>query len=152
VATVTEAVVEALRAKHPAGPPSPFGTSPGPGNGDIPPEDTLLDTLKTFKPDTAPGISGWTHHLLAVTLRAPVVLKALHTLTGLIAAGTAPGQSMLCSSRLTALTKPDGGCRPIAVGELIYWLCTKTLLRPIFRPDFLLPFQSGVGTKGGVEQ
>jgi hypothetical protein len=98
VATVTEAVVEALRAKHPAGPPSPFGTTAGPRNGDIPPQETILDAFKSFKPDTAPGNSGWTHHLLTVALCAPVVLKALHTLTGLIAAVTAPGQSMLCSS------------------------------------------------------
>jgi hypothetical protein len=102
-------------------------------------------------PDTAPRISGRTHHLLAVALRAPVVLKALHTLTGLIAAGTVPGQSMLCSSRLTSLLKPARGYRPIAVGELIYRLCTNTLLLHAFRSDFLLPFQFGVGTKGGVE-
>jgi hypothetical protein len=88
-----------------------------------------------FKPDTTPGISGWTHHLLGVALRSPVVLKALHTLTGLIAAGTAPAQSMLCSSRLTALLKPDEGYRPIAVGELVYWLCTKAILRHSLRPD-----------------
>jgi hypothetical protein len=75
-------------------------------------EDTILDAFKSFKQDTAPGISGWTHHLLAVALRAPVVLKPLHTLTGLIAAGTAPGQPMLGSSRLTALLKPDGGRDP----------------------------------------
>jgi hypothetical protein len=66
----------------------------------------MLDAFKSFKPDTAPGISGWTHHLLAVALRSPVVLKVLHTLTGLIAAGTAPGQSMLCSSRLTDFSNP----------------------------------------------
>jgi hypothetical protein len=151
VATVTESVVESLRAKYPAGPPLPFGTTAGPRNGEIPPEDTLLAAFKSFKPDTAPGISGWTHHLLAVPLRYPVVLKALHTLTGLIAAGTAPGQSMLCSSRLTALLKPGGGYRPIAMGELVYRLCTKAILRHSFRLDFLLPFQFGVGTEGGVE-
>lgn len=151
MAPVTEPVVESLRAKHPAGPPTPFGSTAGPRNGEIPSEDILLAAFKSFKPDTAPGISGWTHHLLAVALRSPVVLKALHTLTGLIAAGTAPGQSMLCSSRLTALLKPDGGYRPIAVGELVYRLCTKAILRHSFRPDFLLPFQFGVGTKGGVE-
>jgi hypothetical protein len=151
VPAVTEPVVEALRAKHPAGPPLPFGTTAGPRNGEIPPADTLLAAFKSFKPDTAPGISGLTHHLIAIALRSPVVHKALHTLTGLIAAGTAPGQSMLCSPRLTALLKPDGGYRPIAVGELVYRLCTKTLLRHSFRPDFLLPFQFGVGTKGGVE-
>jgi hypothetical protein len=150
VATVTEAVVEFLRAKHPAGPPSPFGTTTGPRNGEIPPEDTILDAFKSFKPDTAPGISGWTHHLLAVALRAPVVLKAPHTLTGLMAGGRAPGQpicaflgSQHCSTRRRVQTHRRG--------ELIYRLCTKALLRHTFRPDFLLPFQFGVGTKGGVE-
>jgi hypothetical protein len=42
----------------------PFGTTAGPRNGEIPPEGALLDAFKSFKPDTAPGISGWTHHLL----------------------------------------------------------------------------------------
>jgi hypothetical protein len=37
------------------------------------------------------------------------------------------------------------------VGELVYRLCTEALLRHSFRPDFLLPYQFGVGTKGGVE-
>jgi hypothetical protein len=62
--TVTEAVVKALRAKHSAGPPLPFGTNAGPRKGEIPPEDALLDDFKSFKPDTALGISGWTHHLM----------------------------------------------------------------------------------------
>ena len=37
------------------------------------------------------------------------------------------------------------------MGELLYRLCTKAILRHSFRPDFLLPFQFGVGDKGGVE-
>jgi hypothetical protein len=115
------------------------------------PEDAILDAFKSLKPDTAPGISGCTHHLLAIALRSPVVLKALHNLTGFIIAGTAPGQALLCCSRLTALLNPDGGYRSITVGELIYRLCTKAILRHAFRPNFLLPFQFGVGTKGGVE-
>jgi hypothetical protein len=76
VATVTEAVVEALLTKHPAGPPSPFGTTAGPRNGEIPSEDTILDAFKSFKPDTAPGISGWTHHLLAVAHVSDIPLPA----------------------------------------------------------------------------
>jgi hypothetical protein len=109
--TITESVVEALRAKHLAGrPPLLFGTALGPRKGEIPPEDTVLDAFQSFKPDnstrdfrldTPPPV-------LVVALRSPVVLKAFHTLTGLIAAGTAPGQSMLCSSQLTALSKGDG--------------------------------------------
>lgn len=48
----------------------------------------------------------------------------LTSLAGMIGKGTAPGQSMLCASRLTPLDKKDEGSRPIAVGDLIYRLCT----------------------------
>ena len=75
----------------------------------------------------------------------------MHTITGLIAQGTAPGQQFLCTSRLTPLQKTDGGLRPIAVGEMLYRLATRAILRHSFRPDWLLPSQFGVGTKGGVE-
>jgi hypothetical protein len=58
---------------------------------------------------------------------------------------------MLCASRLTPLRKPDGGLRPIAVGDMIYRLATKAIVRHSNRRDFLLPYQFGVGSKGGVE-
>jgi hypothetical protein len=117
VATVDDEVVATLRDKHPAGAEDPFGPTDGPSSGDIPSEEEIMAAFKTFKPDTSPGLSGWTHHLLATALRVPAFLKAIHTLTGLIVAGTAPGQAMLCASRLTPLRKPDGGLRPIAVGD-----------------------------------
>jgi hypothetical protein len=150
VATVDNEVVATLQDKHPAGTEDPFGVTDGPSSGDIPSEE-IMAAFKTFKPDTSPGLSGWTHHLLATALRVPAFLKAIHTLTGLIMAGTAPGQAMLCASRLTPLRKPDGGLRPIAVGDMIYRLATKAIIRHSNRRDFLLPYQFGVGSKGGVE-
>ena len=63
----------------------------------------------------------------------------------------APGQQMLCASRLTPLAKPDGGVRPIAVGELFYRLIMKCVMRKYFYRSSLHPFQLGVGSKGGVE-
>jgi hypothetical protein len=110
-----------------------------------------MAAFKTYKPDTSPGLSGWTHHLLATALRVPAFLKAMHTLTGLMVAGMATGQAMLCASRLTPLRKPDGGLPPIAVGDMIYRLATKAIIRHSNRRDFLLPYQFGVGSKGGVE-
>lgn len=47
--------------------------------------------------------------------------------------------------------KPNGSVRPIAVGDLIYPVCARALLRHKFRDDLLLPGQFGVYTKGGVE-
>ncbi|UOH81738.1 hypothetical protein LQV05_004418 [Cryptococcus neoformans] len=58
---------------------------------------------------------------------------------------------MLRTSRLIALKKDDGSVRPIAVGELIYRLCAKAILRSYFHTDFLLPYQLSVKSPGGVE-
>jgi hypothetical protein len=115
------------------------------------PPGRVAARFKTFKPDTSPGLSRWTHHLLSTALRVPAFLKALHILTGLIVAGTAPGQAMLCASRLTPLRKSDGGLHPIAVRDMTYRLVIKAVIRHSNRPDFLLPYQFGVGSKGGVE-
>lgn len=65
--------------------------------------------------------------------------------------GDCPGASLLCSSRLIPLDKPQGGIRPIAIGEIIYRLCMKALVRHVYKPDFLAPFQLGVRSPGGVE-
>ena len=151
VATPTPEVVDALRSKHPQGPQNPFGAGVGPFSHSPPSTEALVEALESFKPDTAPGVSGWTVSLLKVAMRSDTVKRMLTTLAGMILAGTAPGRAFLCSSRLIALDKPDGGVRPIAVGDLVYRLCTKAIVRHTFKPDFLSPGQYGVGTKGGVE-
>jgi hypothetical protein len=151
VATVDDDLVATLQDKHPVGVPDPFGATEGPSPGDIPSEDEIIAAFKTVKPDTAPGISGWTHHLLTIALQVPTFLKAIHTLTGLLIARKAPGQAMLCASKLIPLQKPDGGLRPIAVGDMIYRLVSKAIIRHSNRPQFLLPYQFGVDSKGGVE-
>jgi hypothetical protein len=127
MATVDNEVVTVLRDKQPAGAADPFGPTESPSSGGIPSDEEIMAAFKIFKPDTSPGLSGWTHHLLATALRVPAFLKALHTLTVLIMAGTAPGQAMLFASRLTPLRlrKPAGGLRPI-VGDMIYRLGTPT--------------------------
>lgn len=147
----TPETVEALKAKHPPGTRNPFGSTVGPSNNSPPSTEAIVEALYSFKPDTAPGVSGWTVPLLKVAIRSDSVKKMLTRLVGMFLAGSAPGRELLCSSRLVALEKPDGGIRPIAVGELVYRLCTKAILRHSFTPDFLNTCQFGVGTKGGVE-
>jgi hypothetical protein len=45
----------------------------------------------------------------------------------------------------------DGGLRTIAVGDMTYRLVTKAIIGHSNRRDFQLPYQFGVGSKGGVE-
>jgi hypothetical protein len=152
VAGYSEEVLEALKEKHPEGEANPFGNTVGPVPTNRPPTiDVISDALYNFRNDTAPGISGWTVPLLKVAIRSDSVKDMLTTLVGMLLAGTAPGRRFLCSSRLIALDKPDNGVRPIAVGELLYRLCTKAILRSTFTPDSLSPCQFGVGTRGGIE-
>jgi hypothetical protein len=116
------------------------------------PKSEIVDEVfRKFKMDTAPGVSGWTQPLLSVALRRPAVVAFVSVLAGLVAQGSAPGHQLLCASRLTPLVKSGGGIRPIAVGELLFRLLAKVLLRHYFKPNMLLPSQLGVGSKGGVE-
>ena len=151
VAEGTAEVIEQLQAKHPKGPTDPFGTALGPLPSKSPDLSDLTNGLKRMAADTAPGISGWTVPLLRQAMKLPTFARFMVSLTAAMAKGTAPGADMLCTARLTPLLKPDGGLRPIAVGELFYRVATKTILNTAFKSDFLLPNQLGVGSKGGVE-
>ncbi|TPX50498.1 hypothetical protein SeMB42_g02211, partial [Synchytrium endobioticum] len=88
--------------------------------------------------------------LKEVVKRKPV-LEFLVLLCKMLQLGTAPGKALLTASRLIALNKEDGGVRPIAVGEIIYRLMAKVVLKKSLRPNMLAEFQLGVKSKGGVE-
>jgi hypothetical protein len=153
IAPLNPTTLEALKAKHPQGEDNPFdaplhATAPYP---DLPGEDIISRSISSFSPDTAPGNSGWTVKFLKLAAKSPTFLRFLHTLTSTIAAGTAQGKSLLCAARLTPLLKPDGGIRPVAVGELFYRLAMKAIFTSNFRRDLLSHNQFGVGSKGGVE-
>src|SRR5437867_4203192 len=63
--------------------------------------------------------------------------------------GTCPGHGLLTASQLVALDEGEEDIRPIAVGDLVYRVLAKAILKANFRPGSLLPCQFGVGT--GVE-
>ena len=151
VAPLDEATLQALRDKHPDGVADPFGPRRGSPPSSLPELALIKDCFAAFKPDTAPGVSGWTPPLLGHALADPDVAAFVLLLTRHVAQGSAPGQQLLCTSRLTPLLKTDGGIRPIAVGELLYRLVSKTLVRHFSAPGQLLPWQFGVGSPGGTE-
>jgi hypothetical protein len=59
-------VVTALWDKHP---------------GDLPSQEDVTAASSTSEPDTPPGLSSWTHHLLTFIPQALAILKGLHNLT-----------------------------------------------------------------------
>jgi len=144
--------LQALYQKHPIGHKNPFqGMNPRPGQV-ISLEDIQV-AITSISKEKAPGLSGWTRPLLDIATSKPnsSVISALRLLTDMIRQGTAPGQALLCASRLIALQKEDGGIRPIAVGDMIYRVALKTILTSSFQTEMLLPNQLGVNSAGGVE-
>lgn len=151
VADVNDDTLDQLRQLHPPGRIHPFALRDGYSPGILPTTEQVQKWALNFKADTACGISGWTFPLMKQALDTDEFLDFLTLLCRQIAQGDAPGVDMLCCSRITPLVKPNGKVRPIAVGELFYRACMKTLLKHYASAQKLLPRQFGVGSAGGVE-
>ena len=153
IAPLNEETLTELRRLHPSkyrhkGKGKPLTGAPP---GSMPSPEDIIAAFGSFRHDTAAGVTGWTFPLLAQCMRDKVFCEFLCLLTTSIASGTCPGKALLCTSRLTPLQKPNGGIRPIAVGELFYRGAMKALLKHFLSDRALAPFQLGVGSKGGVE-
>ena len=141
-----------LLEKHPIGSKDPFSRKTRPRPGQPITEEAILASIATIGKEKAPGLSGWTRPLLNLVSKADSpVIAFLRLLADMIRQGTAPGADLLCASRLIGLEKPDGGIRPIAMGDLIYKVAMKAILKTSFSSSMLLPFQLGVSSPGGVE-
>jgi hypothetical protein len=153
LAEPTPATLETLREKHPIGVPEPFRGAGNPRPGQPITTEAVAAAIASIGKEKAPGLSGWTRPLLDIVTAKPgnPVLAALRLLADMIRQGTAPGSHLLCASRLIALRKPDGGIRPIAIGDLLYRVALKAILTTSFKPGMLLPCQLGVNSPGGVE-
>jgi Reverse transcriptase (RNA-dependent DNA polymerase) len=145
-------VIDTLLSKHPIGQKNPFSrTNPSPGQ--VITLDAIDQAIRSIHKEKASGLSGWTRPLLDIatsTLNSSFA-KALRLLADMIRQGTAPGSALLCTSKLVAFDKKDGGIRPIAVGDMLYRVALKAILTTSFKPSMLLPCQLGVNSKGGVE-
>lgn len=156
VALPTPAVVAEMREKHPVGPVNPFGNTariapPALTDAHLEILDHLVDQLDT---QSSPGLSGWSAVLLKRcygTREANTPFRRfMFCLAKQMFQGTAPGRSMLCGARLTALRQSPTKLRPIACGELFYRVVMRFLLRVSNHATALLAVQRGVGSPGGV--
>ena len=148
----------ALAALHPSTP-----VRAGPSIADLPivPEvapDLVAQCLRAFPAETSPGPTGLrVQHLkdACVAGGTDAFLSHLAGVVQLLARGRAPHfvAPVLAGAGLVALPKPNGGVRPIAVGEIMRRLTGKCLMK-IVRADahnHFWPLQVGVAVPHGAE-
>ena len=163
IAEQSPSTIEAMKLKHPPRNlnsiiedqphPAPLGFTVN--------EELIRRAIMLFPS----GSSGGTDGLLPQHLKdligpaaedgAVSVLNALTALITLILEGRTPVavRSLLFGAKLTALTKENGGLRPIAVGSTIRRLASKCACLHALNtiPDILAPHQLGFGISSGVE-
>ncbi|CAK9061121.1 unnamed protein product [Durusdinium trenchii] len=115
--------------------------------------------LRAFPKETAPGPWGLRIVYLkeaCVAGGSEALMTQLTAVVSLLSQGRAPAfvASVLAGAGLVALPKPNGGVRPIAVGEILRRLAGKYLMS-LVREDaqsYFWPAQVGVAVPGGAEK
>ena len=114
--------------------------------------------LKTFSRGTGAGPTGLRAQHLKDAVRSAhgdEAIEQLTALSNLLARGDAPEPlaQHLAGASLMALSKPGGGIRPIAVGEVLRRLVSKCFCNVYEREaaQYLWPKQIGVAAPLGAE-
>ncbi|CAI7927971.1 unnamed protein product [Closterium sp. NIES-54] len=157
VADPTPEVLDSLKSKHPPTPPRHIDWTPTDEAHVVSiTSAAFAKILCRCENGVGAGPSGMTfEHLRDAAIANAAVTTHLHALVNTILHGNLPEEvcSLLTSSRLIALAKPEGGTRPIAVGECVLRLAEKSALSTLAdaaRAHFL-PLQYCVAVQGGSE-
>ncbi|XP_048001834.1 uncharacterized protein LOC125238542 [Leguminivora glycinivorella] len=163
VAPANSDTLAALHAKHP--PSDPNLDLPVPPQPDDPTliasTEDVLGAILSFPNGSAGGLDGLSPQHLKDLLYCGCgdtkenLLRDLTALVNIMLAGQVPLEitNILYGANLCALTKKDGGIRPIAVGSTLRRLAAKIACRSILKdlaPE-LQPVQLGFGSKSGCE-
>ena len=132
----TSEILDEMLTKHPQSPPTTTPPSPAPPSLKIC-EESIIRALRSFPGDSTPGPSllRANHFKEAVFCPSPdtgnKALKALTITVNQLIEGLAPPPVVphLCGATLLAIKKKGGGHRPIAVGEVLRRLTSKSLSR-----------------------
>ena len=164
IADNSDATFEVLQQKHPA--PHPDSSIPLlPETMDLPPitvtEEEIVRAIRSFPNDSAGGPDGLRpQHLKDMTGPttnggAQALISALSRFVTVVLQGKTPTsiRPFFFGASLTALTKKEGGIRPIAVGCTLRRLAAKVAgFRARDKMAALLaPRQLGYGVRGGAE-
>eukprot|EP00042_Codosiga_hollandica_P020570 m.67121 g.67121 ORF g.67121 m.67121 type:complete len:315 (-) comp49942_c0_seq2:307-1251(-) len=103
----------------------------------------------------AAGPLGWHKTSLRALMSEPACLERWALILSTLMADHPPQQfvSILASGKLTALSKPNGGVRPIVTRSTLVRLLAKCVLNKDqqYLTSDLAPLQAGVGMPGGAE-
>ena len=115
----------------------------------------LKRALRTGGRGSAPGPTGWRYEHLRVGLAADIGFDCFLGFCQLVVPGQVPPRAMdmLAGASLTPLAKPNGGLRPLAVGEVLRRATARAMCaqeRESFTTD-LEPHQFAVGLPGCCE-
>ena len=137
LAPVNADTLEALNQRHPPPPPD-LQMPPPPVNSSEPisvSTTTIEESIRAFKPGSASGPDKLSpQHIKELMSRqagaaGSRLLQALTTMENVILSGDIPSQ--VCPSffgaNLIALRKPDGGVRPIAIGNTLRRMVAKAV-------------------------
>ena len=121
----------------------------------------VIDAIRSFSWASAGGPDGLRpSHLKQMTGReasdgTEKLLDSLLNFTNLCLSGHVPSQIQpeFFGCRLLAFGKPDGGVRPIAIGNTLRRMIAKIACSSVYvlAADILAPVQLGVGVRGGAE-
>ena len=132
---------QSLKLKHPPAPadlnmPKPPDDTTQPCQASV---EDVTTCVASFETGSSAGLDGLRPaHLKDLTSRSAGeagarLITALTALVNLVLSGEVPhpARGALFGAALTALRKPDGGVRPIAVGSIYRRLATKVALKSI---------------------
>ena len=115
----------------------------------------LKQVIKDCDNGSGASPSGWTGAHLRILSRDPDCMKGITALCTDIINGSLDDRAKpyLLAARGVAPLKPNGGLRPVCIGETFYKVSAKYLAR-LNKDNFietLLPVNYGVGVKSGIE-
>ena len=146
-----DAVHAALQALHPDEPPPDLPLQATPAA--VLRREHLDAVMQRLPRGKAAGPSGWTYeHIRAVVSASDASAAAVQAFLNLLLSGAFPHCPELLAARLIPLRKPNGGVRPIAIGEVWFRLagiCAMEACPGASR--MLAPLQLGVGVAGGAQ-
>jgi len=158
IAEINATTLKEMIKLNPDGDINSFGNWKGP-HGAIQEDPTILRKLvEDMNTQAAAGIDGWTAVRIKLSFgtlndgdsNAQAFRNFLRVYYLSMANGTAPGKTMMLTSRGTPLIRTDMKLRPLSCGSWFYRLGAK-YISTILGAEGLDQKQFGIGSKGGME-